>query len=137
MARRKDKTIQELLALPDKGVREADDVLTTIYRTHLLQFGVTPNAFIAMIERYLSKKLRGTANEKNLSSARSNLMSAISENRMTWKLFSKGLDILPIKAAGIAFTVVWYNDRVTRTVTTLKGDPYLLENVYNEKEDQT
>jgi len=75
-----------------KGV---DGILANLFRTILYKHGVNTMKFNRLLERYINKTYK-TITSKEATSVRGNLRKELLKNKMSWKVFLKGLYFLNI-----------------------------------------
>lgn len=110
-------TIAQLLRLKDKGVSEADNTLSRLLRSMFDARGITPKELEQLVNQWVDKKYAG--NDKHRSSAKSNVNRALAESSMSWKTFSRALDILKLKRVTITIQAEWPDGKVTYHQNTL------------------
>lgn len=110
-------TIAQLLRLKDKGVSEANNTLSRLLRSMFDSRGITPKELEQLVNQWVDKKYAG--NDKHRSSAKSNVNRALAEPSMSWKTFSRALDILKLKRVTITIQAEWPDGKITYHQNTL------------------
>ncbi|MDR3392312.1 MAG: hypothetical protein P4L77_11320 [Sulfuriferula sp.] len=108
-----NKKLSKMLQSEDKGVSKThgqNGTLSRLFRSILKKRKVGPERFGALMADYLRNPRYGVAdNRKEMTSARGNLGMALAQERMTWKVFCKGLRFLKIVKIDIAIRTYYSN----------------------------
>ncbi len=110
-----------------------DSVLAMLWRN------ISRNVSTANTIRYINEYLRRRSeykSAKELSSDRSTIQKELCSDRMTWKKFCQGLEILKINKIHIMIDVEWGNKQVTRHDQVVIFNPVINEHI-EEKDDAT
>ena len=86
---------RDMLNEADKGISEAKNVLSRLWRQIVYDLGISPYRWGALMIRYLDDPTNKVPkNGKDRSSVRGNLNKELRRDKMTWKVFFKGLKFL-------------------------------------------
>lgn len=102
-----------LLNSPDKGVGRTfgtNGTLSRLFRQILRDRRIGPEKFGSLMYDYLNDPSNRIANNrKDRTSARGNLGMALTQDKMTWKVFCRGLKFLKIVKIDIAIRAHYAN----------------------------
>ena len=115
----------------------SDSVLASLFRTVLMDLGITAIRFEKLLDRYIIQaKLPN--NVKEASSQRGNLRKELLKTTMSWKVFIKGLMFLNVIKFDITIRLYHPAGRVTEHIKTVRldRDPELLEDILKGEEDE-
>ena len=99
----------------------SDSVLASLFRTILMDLGITAIRFEKLLDRYIIQaKLPN--NIKEASSQRGNLRKELLKTTMTWKVFIKGLMFLNIIKFDVSIRLHHPNGRLTEHTKTVRLD---------------
>lgn len=102
-----------LLTSPDKGVGRTygpNGTLSRLFRQILRDRRIGPEKFGALMHDYLNDpRNRVPNNRKDRTSTRGNLGMALQADKMTWKVFCKGLRFLKVVKIDIAIRAYYSN----------------------------
>lgn len=91
-------SVKEILNRPDKGVQGAQNVLTRLWRTILLELNIGNERFNGLMSTYLRDPNNGIKDDPNArANNRGNLVKELGGDRMTFQVFEKGLRVLGVK----------------------------------------
>lgn len=135
--------INELLALPDKGVSKTKGVagiLARLFRQTLCDIGITPHRFhMLLLESSSLNKLKykdpatGSSGKTSKFFAAGNLRRELVKPEMTWKVFVKGIRLLqPIKV-DFSIAMTFKNGQVKISQTTIDmGRKDIEDDIWNQ-----
>ncbi len=106
----------------------SDSVLASMFKTILMDLGITAMRFDQLIDRYMVNAL--ISNIKEVSSQRGNLKKELLKAQMSWKVFIKGLVFLGVVRFELALTLHHANGKATIHSKVIK-----LDNVDKESND--
>lgn len=102
----------------------SDSVLSSLYRKILLDLNVDVTRFNYLIDQYI--KAAGLARyAKETTSVRGNIKKELLHNKMSWKVFIKGLNFLRVDRFDITIRLYHHNKKLTehsKTVILHRGD---------------
>jgi hypothetical protein len=99
----------------------SDSVLASLFRTILMDLGITAIRFEKLLDKYIIQaKLPN--NIKDASSQRGNLRKELLKTTMTWKVFIKGLMFLNVIKFDISVKLYHPNGRLTEHIKTVRLD---------------
>jgi hypothetical protein len=108
----------------------SDSVLASLFKTILMDLGITAMRFDQLIDRYMVAAL--ISNIKEVSSQRGNLKKELLKSQMSWKVFIKGLVFLNISKFDITVTLTHANGRSTIHTKSIKLDTSVSEEPTDE-----
>lgn len=112
--------VSKLLNSEDKGVLDATNVLSRLFRQILADINVTPLRWSELMVQYLNDPRNGIAkNSRERSTARGNLNKELRRPAMTWKTFHKGLSFLRPRRIRFEIQLEWSDKRTTLHSVTL------------------
>jgi hypothetical protein len=90
----------------------SDSILASLFRTILIDLGITPMRFNVLLEKYIDKS-NIPKNIKEVSSLRGNLKKELLKSTMSWKGFIKGLIFINIKRFEVRITLHHGSGKIT------------------------
>lgn len=115
-------SLKEIVADTDKQVGQSSNPLAKLYRTILLDKNITHNTIDHYLNQYLDDPIHGIPkNSKDRSSERGNLLKQLGKNSISWKIFTKGLQLLRPRAVRLTLTFTDQRGEVTYHSIDLQG----------------
>ncbi len=100
----------------------SDSVLSSLFRTILLDLGISAMRFDQMLERYMIKAM--ISSSKEVASERGNIKKELLKPQMSWRVFIKGLVFLQIKRFDISVTLHHVNGHISTHTKAVNIDTY-------------
>lgn len=95
-----------------------DSILSGLYRTVLKDLGIEETRFITQVNKYIQKR-ETTGETKDVSSVKGTLRNELLKSVMTWKVFTKGLQVINVATCQIGVEV-YFNDKRRSPVAVTK-----------------
>ncbi len=104
----------EILNDKTRGVDQARDVLSGLFRQILYDVNINPFAWHRLMERFMNNPRHMlAARGRSRSSLRGNMRKALLNTTMSWKMFERGIYFLGPVEATFTTTLKWGDGRVT------------------------
>ncbi len=124
-----EKNINELVAPPIK-TGSAESVLASLFRSIMVDLHINVFRFNHLVNDYISDQIRVGKNDDR-SSAKGNLKRELLSDKISWKVFCKGLRFLNIWKFEIKIRAYHKNGSVTEhiKVVNINKDPFKENNL--------
>src|SRR5690606_2201322 len=92
MSAQRGNDINVILASADKRVRETSGLLSRLWRTVLIELGITPYKFNIFLANYLDKLAEEQSmSQDRIANERNNSRRGLADPDMTFEMFTRGL----------------------------------------------
>lgn len=98
-----------------------DSMLSALWRKIIFDLGIDGPRFLKYIQNYI-ENAKLPYNLKDVSSVRGNIKKELESERMTWKVFIKGLLLINIEAVTLQVTLKHKSGRITQHERSIKLD---------------
>lgn len=113
----------KLLTAPDKGVSQTsgpNGILARLFRTILFDENITPFKYMDLMDSFTKETKSGVPiNRVDLTSWRGNITKELSNDRISWKVFCKGLRFLRIIRLEFSLRAIWHDGHISKHSTSV------------------
>lgn len=111
----------KLLTAPDKGISQTsgtNGILARLLRTIMFDEEITPFKYLELMDTFTKESKSGVPkNRVDLTSWRGNITKELSNDRISWKVFCKGLRFLRILRVEFTVKAYWHDGHVSKHST--------------------
>lgn len=119
MSNKSDKLANDLAKLvdkPNKGVKDSRNVLAKLYRQLMWDREITPLELERIINEYEERAKKNTKDSPmELSRKRSARIRAVAQDRITWSVFRRGLELLGVQKYTLVLAIESKDGRIKKS----------------------
>lgn len=119
MSNKSDKLANDLAKLvdkPNKGVKDSRNVLAKLYRQLMWDREITPLELERIINEYEERAKKNTKDSPmELSRKRSARIRAVAQDRITWSVFRRGLELLGVQRYTLVLAIESKDGRIKKS----------------------
>lgn len=102
------RNFRDMLEAPDKRIGDAKNILARLFRGILMEHGIMPSQWDAMVDRYFRSRLSRTPKDsKAINQDKYNFIRALEKDKLSIGRFETAINILGAESVEFMLTMNW------------------------------